>query len=100
MLIFIAACLCIALFVLEVMSLTYDHDHTDTISWYAAPHLVRCIGRSHLFCIAFICIHGVYIEVICPCYDEALSYGYVLKLEANKFTLILYLVYSISGTLC
>ena len=62
-------------FALEVMSLTYGHDRTDTTSWDAAPHLVGCAGRKHfaLHSYAFTkCI-----EVICLCCYEAMSYGYV-----------------------
>jgi hypothetical protein len=41
-----------------------------------------------------------YIEVICPCHYEALLSGYVQNLEVAHWILILYLVYSISGTPC
>ena len=77
---------------------TYGHDHTGTTSWDATPHFVGCVGRSHFALHSYAFME--YIEMIFRCCYEVLSYGYVLKLEANKFTLILYLVYSISGTLC
>jgi hypothetical protein len=60
---------------LEIMSLTYGHDRTGTASWDAAPRLVGCASRRHfaLHSYAF----TKYIEVICPCYYEALLSVYV-----------------------
>jgi hypothetical protein len=66
------------LFTLEVMSLTYGHDHTGTASWDAAPHLVGCAGRSHfaLHSHSYAFMEYV-IEVIYPYCYEAVSFGYV-----------------------
>jgi len=62
-------------FALEVMSLTYGHDRTGTASWDAAPHLVGCAGRRHFALHSY--ASRKYIEVIYPCYYEALTFGYV-----------------------
>jgi hypothetical protein len=81
-------------YALEVMSFTYGHDRTGTTSWDAAPYLVGCAGMNHFALHSFAFTE---IEVICPCYYEALSYGYVLKWKTLFLIGIISCLFYISG---
>jgi hypothetical protein len=58
-------------------------------------HTLLGVQRSHFALHSYAFMENI--EVICPCYYEALIWK-CSKLEVTHFILILYLVYSISGT--